>query len=844
MRTDLPTGTVTFMFTDVEGSTRLLHEVGEEAYATALAEHRRVIRNACRKWNGVEVDTQGDAFFFAFPTVPGALAAAAEVTEVLTSSAIRVRVGLHTGTPLITSEGYVGEDVHRAARIAASGHGGQVLLSAATAALARQSHSQSEALQVVDLGDHRLKDLPSPERVYQLGSKKFPTLKSLFRTSLPAPASPFLGRERELAEVVAILTRDGTRLLSLTGPGGTGKTRLALAAAAQAAEDFAGGTTWVGLAPVHEPGMMLPTIAQALEIKEKAGERLDKTVGAALAGKRALIVLDNLEQLLPAAAKDIAKLASVAGPVLLLTSRERLQIQGEVIYPVPTLTEADAVSLFVTRARSLQPTFSPDRAVTELCRRLDNLPLALELAAARTVVFSPVQLLERLSKRLDLFKGGRDADPRQRTLRATIGWSYDLLEPPEQQLFGRLSVFAGGCSYEAAEQVCGADPDTLQALIDKSLLRRRDSDLGTRFSMLETIREFASETLSPSVRRAVRDAHLAFFAESVYSQSRATRDYEPEAWAFLRAEQGNLFEALSWALETGAAEPAQKILLGAWFYWMFHLAAEGDNWAARIAALPSESTRMFAGAVNIAGEFPRQRGDPQRAVALKEQALRVLEEMQQGGEPDLAGEVATVLTDLSDVCAQLGDIQGAAENAARALEIRRTLGERSGIAHALIGVGSVAARRGALDDAARFLAESVEIYEAIGLPFEAVAGLLELSLIRRAQGDASGATAALDEARHRALASGDRFYVAIALAGFGLVAADEGRAADAVGLLSRALTEVRDLGLVFSWIGGTHIGDEIERVLQRCRRDLGANEFQMAYEAGVGAAAGTGSLRS
>ena len=442
MRPDLPTGTVTFLFTDVEGSTRLLHEVGAEAYAKALAEHRRVIREACSANAGVEVDTQGDAFFFAFPSAPAALGAAETLVEGLASGAVQVRVGLHTGTPLVTEEGYVGGDVHRAARIAAAGHGGQVLVSASTASLVDY--------ELRDLGEHRFKDLSAPERVYQQGEGDFPALKSLYRTNLPVPATPFLGRQRELHEVVSLLCADDVRLLTLTGPGGTGKTRLALQAAADAAERFPDGITWVPLAPLRDPSLLLSTIAQALDVREEPGEPLVAALIDFLKAKRLLVLLDNVEHLLPDAAGDLAHLSSTPGPFMLVTSRERLQLQGEQLYPVPTLLESDGVELFIARARALEPGFDGNGAIGDLCSRLDNLPLALELAAARTTLFSPVQLLERLSHRLDLLKGGRDADPRQQTLRATIEWSYDLLDSDEQRLFalalslcGRLHVRGG-----------------------------------------------------------------------------------------------------------------------------------------------------------------------------------------------------------------------------------------------------------------------------------------------------------------------------------------------------------------------------------------------------------------
>jgi class 3 adenylate cyclase len=407
MRHELPTGTVTFLFTDIEGSTRLLHELGAEGYAAALAEHRRLIRDACAARGGVEVDTQGDAFFFAFPTAPGGLDAAAELTGALASSPIRVRVGVHTGTPLVTDEGYVGADVHRASRIAAAGHGAQVLVSSSTAALVE--------IELTDLGEHRFKDLSAPERVYQLGDAEFPPLRSLYRTNLPVPATPFLGRERELSDVVELLSRQDVRLLTLTGPGGTGKTRLAMQAVAEASDGYPDGVFWVPLAPLRDADIVLDHVAQVVG----SGGKLSLEVG----DKRMLLLLDNFEHLVGAASGLPQVLADCPNLVVVTTSRELLQLQGEHAYPVPTLDDRDGVALFVARARAVTPDFDADGTVLELCERLDNLPLALELAASRTRHLTPEQLLERLSTSLDLLQGGRDADPRQATLRATIAWS-------------------------------------------------------------------------------------------------------------------------------------------------------------------------------------------------------------------------------------------------------------------------------------------------------------------------------------------------------------------------------------------------------------------------------------
>src|SRR6478672_4707851 len=321
----LPSGTVTFLFTDVEGSTRLLHSLGAEDYAEALAEHRSVLR---------------DAFVVAFPTAPGALAAATAAATCLERGPIRVRMGIHSGTPLRTDEGYVGVDVHRAARIAACGHGGQILLSAASAGLVG-----ADGLR--DLGEHRLKDLSAPERIYQLGDGDFPPLRSLHRTNLPVPATPFLGRERELEEVAALLHADEPRLVTLTGPGGVGKTRLALQAAAAASESFDGGVFWVPLAPLDDPRLVLPAAEQAIGAKSGLAEHV---------GDQAmLLVVDNLEHLIDAASDIGWALAVCPNLCVLVTSREVLRLPGEQAYPVPGLRAEDGVELFMTRALAANP---------------------------------------------------------------------------------------------------------------------------------------------------------------------------------------------------------------------------------------------------------------------------------------------------------------------------------------------------------------------------------------------------------------------------------------------------------------------------------------------------------
>ena len=604
MRSDLPSGTVTFLFTDVEGSTRLLHELGAEAYAEALAEHRRVIREACTAHDGVEVDTQGDAFFFAFPTAPGALFAAQEMTEALAPGPVQVRIGLHTGTPLLADEGYVGSDVHRAARIAAAGHGGQVVVSASTTPLVE--------IELRDLGEHRFKDLSAPERVYQLGDGEFPPLKSLYRTNLPVPATAFLGRERELAEIVDLL--ESTRLLTLTGPGGTGKTRLALQAAAMASDSYLDGVWWIPLAPLRDPALVLATAAQTLGSKNGLAEHI--------ADKSMLCLFDNFEQVVDAAPEVAALLVACPNLDVLVTSREPLHLTAEQEYAVPPLVHDEGVGLFLARARAIKPEFRADDAISEICAHLDDLPLALELAAARVKALSSAQILERLDERLPLLTGGaRDAPERQRTLRATIEWSHELLSEEEQRLFARLAVFRGGCTLAAAVDVCEADLDTLQSLVDKSLLRFSNE----RYWMLETIREFAVERLDALGKAdRLRRRHAKYLVELVLTLGFTIESIEAGATPrhdVAIAEHNNVRAAIDWALD---ADPVLGLRLATSFetFWISYSPFEAsrmfEELVGRIDDLPLD---LEALATRCRGNFAIFTGDREHGHELYEESL-------------------------------------------------------------------------------------------------------------------------------------------------------------------------------------------------------------------------------
>jgi predicted ATPase/class 3 adenylate cyclase len=558
VRPELPTGTVTFVFTDVEGSTKLLNELGAKRYAEALANHRAVVREACAGHGGVEVDTQGDAFFLAFPTAPGALAAASDLNQRLAvSGPIRVRVGIHTGTPFVGEEGYVGHDVNRAARIAAAGHGGQVLISASTAPLVDT--------ELTDLGEHRFKDLGAPERVFQWGVETFPALKSLYRTNLPVPATAFLGRDRELQEVVELLASDHARLVTLTGAGGSGKTRLLLQAAAEVSEKFPHGVFWVPLAPLRDESGLEVTFAQALEVRERPGVPIADSVLAALVGKRALVVVDNCEHLIAGVADLVRHLVDGCPTVVVVaSSRERLGLRAERIYEVPPMASSDGLALFVDRASAVRSGFKADVHASAICEAVDELPLAIELAAARVRSLSTLAIRERLGESLRLLATrDRDVEERQRTLDATIAWSYELLHANEQRVLRALSVFAGGCTTAAAHAVAEADLDSLESLLDKSLIRHRIDEPGhDRYWVLETIREYAARELHrKGEARKIGARHTAFFVDLAVDIlapfGRPTSDEQRDR--FLR-DRANFREAHARALTAGDGTSAVRFV--------------------------------------------------------------------------------------------------------------------------------------------------------------------------------------------------------------------------------------------------------------------------------------------
>jgi predicted ATPase/class 3 adenylate cyclase/DNA-binding winged helix-turn-helix (wHTH) protein len=604
IETDLPGGTVTFLFSDIEGSTRLMAQLGER-YADVLLEHRRVIRAAFDAHGGREVHTQGDGFFVAFARASDAIAAAVSAQRVLARRewpqgfTVRVRMGVHTGEAAVWQGSYVGLAVNRAARICSAGHGGQVLISGATHALLPHDLPPDVALR--DLGRHRLRDIDDPEHLFQLVVGDLPADFPPLAATAASPVGPVgagmlppapnrtIGREDEVRQIALQIRTGAERLLTLTGPGGVGKTRLALEAARAAETDFEHGARFISLASARLAGEVPAAVVNQLAIVALAGEAGQDALERFLADKRILLVLDNAEHVLSAAADVVAGLiASCPALTVLATSRAPLNLAGERCWPVAPLEVSDrdadddnaapaaAVELFVERVRARDPAFQLDEhtagPVTDICRQVDGLPLGIELAAARCGLLSPAEMAERLGAALTpLGEGPRDAPARQRTLRATIDWSYQLVTEAERRCFVRFAAFRGGATIAAAEDVSDADLETLERLVAQSLLARRTGEAGTRLVMLETIRAYAADRLDQSSERnAVHERHYRHFlalATRHGSERAVMGRAHREHLERLDADVDNLHAALDWATDRRDAERALALVAALGGYW-------------------------------------------------------------------------------------------------------------------------------------------------------------------------------------------------------------------------------------------------------------------------------------
>jgi predicted ATPase/class 3 adenylate cyclase len=666
----LPTGTVTFFFTDIEGSTRLLQELGASRYAMLQAEYRQLLRAAMTAHGGHEVDSQGDSSFSVFAIASSAVAAAVAAQRAMAAhpwpagTMVRIRMGLHSGTAQVAGERYIGLDVHRAARIAAAGHGGQVLLSLTTRDLVEHELPAGAALR--DLGAHRLKDLQRPEHLSQVvlsdRPNDFPPLNTLdaHPHNLPVQLTSFVGRARELAELKPLLLT--SRLLTITGPGGTGKTRLALSLAADVVELFADGVWLVELAPLADPTLVPHSVAAMLGVREQPGRPILDTLVDYLRPKDLLLVLDNCEHLIATCALLAETLLRAASSVhILASSREALGITGETAYRVPSLplpdvhtasldalTQNDCVRLFVERATA---THSPFRltaknapAIAQIGRRLDGIPLALELAAARTKVFPPDQIVALLDDRFRLLTGGsRTALPRHQTLLALIEWSHDLLTAAERMLLRRLSVFAGGWSLDAAQAVCGDRLgedvlETLAHLADKSLIDVEEPTEAAegRYRLLETVQQYARDKLLASGEpERVRDRHLEYFVQFAEEAEPHLRGAEQLDWLDrVEREHDNLRIALAWALESGKSEHALRLAGALYYFWELRAYwSEGQKWLDEALALFARQQNGTAAAGGVGETSIPTRGE----VALRAKALYAAGKMRFGAQFDFAG---------------------------------------------------------------------------------------------------------------------------------------------------------------------------------------------------------------
>jgi len=680
---DLISGTVTFLFTDIEGSTRLVEQLGD-GYADLLASHRRLLRAAFRTGDGRTVDTSGDAHFVAFRGALDAVKAAVAAQRALARQrwpegvSVRVRIGLHTGEPTLVRGTYIGIDVHRAARLCAAAHGGQVLLSQTTRDLVHQELAEG----LRDLGEHHLKDLQRPERIFQLVvadlPSDFPPLRSREsrRNNLPIQTTPLIGREAQLEAGRRLLLRDDVRLLSLTGPPGSGKTRLGLQIATDVGDRFADGVCFVALAAITNPDLVAATIGHALGLQE-GGERPFETIlKDHLRERRLLLLLDNFEQILAAAPLVAELLASAPRLKVLATSRAALHLRAEHELQVPALAlpelgralsaaaleEYPAVAFFIDRAAAIQPglTFTEEdaQAVAEICNRLDGLPLAIELAAARIKLLPPREMLRRMGRRLPLLIGGpRDLPARQQTLRDAIAWSYGLLDETEPPLFRRLSAFVGGCTLQAAEAVCGPwEPgvssrlqrpviDTVASLVEKNLLRPDARGGEPRIGMLETIREYGLEQLEaygegPTVRDRQLDYYLGLAEEA---DPGLLGPYQVEWCHRLEVERDNIRAALEWALaprepDAGATagltragsrlEAGIRIADALEQFWMLR-GHSRENWS-RVMALVARATadqRLKASILVVAGYLAHCLREHDVAVRLADEGLALWQEI-------------------------------------------------------------------------------------------------------------------------------------------------------------------------------------------------------------------------
>ena len=815
-----PTGTVTFLFTDVEGSARLW-EQQPEAMRAALVRHDAIVEAGVGRHGGVVVRPrgEGDSRFAVFARATDAVAAAATVQRALHAEAwpkqapLRVRMALHTGEADLREGDYYGPAVNRCARLRAVAHAGQTLLSQATYDLVRDALPEGTSLR--DVGERRLRDLTRPERVYQLLvaelAQDFPPPRSLeaLPNNLPVLLTPLIGREREVETARQWLRRPNIRCLTVTGPAGIGKTRLALQVGADLLDAFESGVFFVGLETVRDPNLVASTIAQALRVREPEDRSVLDGLKEHLRGAHMLLILDNFEQV--AAAGPLVAELLVACPRLkvLVTSRVPLRLRGEQEFALPPLQLPDpeplppvdllgryeAVRLFVERAQAVKPDFALTEenapAVVEICHRLDGLPLAIELAAARIRLLPPRAMLPRLANRLSMLTGGaRDLPERQQTLRGALAWSYDLLSADEQTLFRRLAVFAGGCTLEAAQAVCGADDgeptvlDGLDSLMAKNLLRRlvqeEERDGEPRFALFETVREYALERLAASDEaEPIQRRHATYYLALAEQAAPELRGPQQLAWFDrLEREHVNLRAALRWAIGRGETEAGLRLggALGPFWHMRGHL-REGREWLAELLAAPGAvaPTAARARALAALGGLTWYQGEYETARALLEESVAIGRKLGPDGRRGLASSLAW----LGQVT-QEGDPAAARTWLEEALAIGREVGDSPLIAHVLNVLGEVARCEHDYARAVGLYEEGLAVARALGEQWRIGAALHNVGQVVQHHGDTRRAAALFGESLTLMRQLGDTRAVAhclAALAGTAARGGDDERAA-------------------------------------------------------------------
>lgn len=822
----LPANSVTFLFTDIEGSTQLW-EQHPEAMQAALARHDNLLRRTIESHDGHVFKTVGDAFCAAFASPLNALHAAVQTQrEVLEApwelaEGLLVRTALHTGPAQMRDDDYFGIHVNRVARLIAIGHGGQILLSHATRQLLPEGLPGDLSLR--DLGEHVLRDLIKPERVFQVLHPDLPTeflpLKSInVRDNLPVQATALVGREGVVEDARRLLTQPDTRLVTLTGPGGVGKTRVALQVAAEALDKFPDGVRFIALAPINDPDFVIPALARVLGVQEIAGRPLLESTELYLRDKQMLLVLDNFEQV-RSAAQLIAELLSTAPAIkVLVTSRAALHLRGEQEYavtplPLPPdsarhpraddLTEYAAVALFVERATDAMPDFriTDDNAlaVSEICRRVDGLPLAIELAAARIKVLPPHALSVRLQSRLKLLTSGpRDLPARQQTLRDAIAWSYDLLPVEQQRLFRRLAVFAGGCTLEAAEAVSSdgerVDVDVLEglsSLVDMSLLRPQEQPDGEpRFLMLETIREFALERLiSHSEADPVRQQHAEFFAELVEEAGPHLHGGARDPWLpRLAAERDNLRAAMRWSLDSGVPEIGLRIIAPLWLWFWFEGVAEGRRWADELLSAPGADrrTRTRGWALFVAAALAFAQGDVGAVRSRCEESESIAEEV---GDKRLR---ALALAGRGSLMFE--DPRTGRAKVEKALELARESGDAWVLAFASQLGGMLEGPLGNAAAARCLLEAAVSGFESVGDHWAVSLARLYLGIAALQDGDDERARDELERSLPAFQRTHDKKNASLVLTNLAQLAQRQARTEQAAALFIEALSDCHEVG--------------------------------------------------